>query len=430
VRLACVKKMGLVAAMVLAVVACQGSTDDDEGTPPGSSSSQRVSDCRTSLREPASGLKGVPLPEPVWDVLPAGDIGGRRGPSVAWTGREMIVWGGEIGDINAPRLTADGAAYDPATRTWRELSASPLTPRAHTVTAWTGSEVLIWGGSTFEGARGAQPVGGATPPGAYDPASDTWRELPPGPLDGVADVAGAWTGSELMILGRSPPRPPGRSPRSLGPGGEMVGAAFSPCTNRWRRIASAPIEPRGAVTPVWTGSELLVWGGNGRGNFPMSDGAAYDSEQDSWRLLPPVSVRGYYAPKPVWTGTEMLVWGWSNLALDRAAENETVAYNPRADEWRSLPAAPLVPPPDQFEGTLGELTAWTGESLLAWSATLDAEGPLVLKFDPLSEQWTRLSPAPASFPYSPDAVWTGHELVVLGVGPDLAPLALRFAERQ
>jgi hypothetical protein len=323
----------------------------------------------------------------------------------------MIVWGGEIGNINTPQLTNDGAAYDPARRTWRTLAPSPLTARAGAVTAWTGSEVLIWGGSTV-GAPGTQPVGGATPPGAYNPAADTWREIPSGPLGGMSDAAGAWTGRELVIWG-----------------GAGSGAAFDPCTDRWRRIAPAPIEPRGSVTPVWTGSEVLIWGGNTDTNAPAVDGAAYDPDRGTWRQLPPVSVRGYYAPKPVWTGTEMLVWGWSNLALDRAAENETVAYNPETNTWRSLPAAPLVPPPDQHEGTLGERVAWTGDSLLAWSGTLDAEGPLVLQFDPLTQQWARLLRAPTALSYTPEVVWTGHELIVLGVGPNLTALSLTFVAR-
>jgi N-acetylneuraminic acid mutarotase len=341
----------------------------------------------------------------------------------------MIVWGGEIGNINAPQMTDDGAAYDPARRTWRALAPSPLPARAGAITVWTGSEVLIWGGSTVEGPLGTQPVSGAVPPAAYNPRTDTWRKFPAGPLAGASNATGAWTGSELMIFGRPPPRPPGRSPRSRGAGGEMVGAAFSPCTNRWRRIASAPIEPRGAVTPVWTGSEVLVWGGNADNNVPIVDGAAYNPDRDTWRRLPPVSVRGYYAPNAVWTGTEMLVWGWSNLVEDRSAQNETVAYNPETNTWRSLPRAPLLPPRDQDGGTLGELVAWTGESLLAWSGGLDAEGPLVLQFDPLSQRWTRLPRAPAAFPYSPAVVWTGHELIVLGVGPGLRALALGFAAR-
>ncbi len=40
---------------------------------------------------------------------------------MAWTGTEMIVWGG--GDANTD--LADGAAYDPATNSWRKRSHPP-----------------------------------------------------------------------------------------------------------------------------------------------------------------------------------------------------------------------------------------------------------------------------------------------------------------
>ncbi|MGH9015366.1 MAG: hypothetical protein ACRDZ1_15730 [Acidimicrobiia bacterium] len=283
------------------------------------------------------------------------------------------------------------------------------------MTVWTGKEMLIWGGVEVRGPPGTQPSAGATPPGAYEPASDTWRTLPAGPLDVVAGAVGGWTGRELVIWG--------------GVDGDQRGAAFEPCSNRWRSTAPAPIEPRDMVASVWTGRELLFWGGNTRTNFPLSDGAAYDPARDTWRVLPPVSVRGYYAPEPVWTGAEMLVWGWSNLALDRAAENETVAYNAATTQWRTVPRAPLVPPVDQYEGTLGGRVAWTGESLLAWSGTLDAEGPLVLELDPRTDQWKRLPLPPAASPLAPEIVWTGYELIVLGAGPDHSALAMRLSAR-
>jgi hypothetical protein len=53
---------------------------------------------------------------------------------------------------------------------------------------------------------------------------------------------------------------------------------------------------------------LLIWGGTpGTYNNFFADGAAYDPATDRWHRLAPSS--GRFASGAVWTGTEMLVWG-------------------------------------------------------------------------------------------------------------------------
>src|SRR5207237_7802454 len=81
-----------------------------------------------------------------WRRLPAAPLRSRHGASAVWTGREMIVWGGAWRAGNASIWLDDGAAYDPAGDRWRRLASSPLAPRSEAVIAWTGKEVLVWGG--------------------------------------------------------------------------------------------------------------------------------------------------------------------------------------------------------------------------------------------------------------------------------------------
>src|SRR2546427_4152527 len=54
----------------------------------------------------------------------------------------------------------------------------------------------------------------------------------------------------------------------------------------WVRIAEAPIAGRVSEGVVWTGSELIVWGGVTRGAGgaeQAGDGASYDPATHSWR---------------------------------------------------------------------------------------------------------------------------------------------------
>jgi hypothetical protein len=54
------------------------------------------------------------------------------------------VWGG----VDGPTVLADGAAYDPATDSWRPLAPAPE-GRYGSLTAWTGRDWLLADGDAF-----------------------------------------------------------------------------------------------------------------------------------------------------------------------------------------------------------------------------------------------------------------------------------------
>jgi hypothetical protein len=56
----------------------------------------------------------------------------------------MLVWGGYGG---GSKYWGDGAAYEPTARVWTPLNndGAPLGRHDHS-TAWTGTELVIWGG--------------------------------------------------------------------------------------------------------------------------------------------------------------------------------------------------------------------------------------------------------------------------------------------
>ena len=113
-----------------------------------------------------------------------------------------------------------------------------------------------------------------------------------------------WTGTELVYWG-------GESEY-----GDQVhddGAAFNPATGIWRTLAASPLSPRSGAAAVWTGEEVLIWGG---GQDAAGDGAAYDPAADEWRTIRDSPLGPRIPVGAVWTGTEMLVWG----SASRAAE--------------------------------------------------------------------------------------------------------------
>jgi hypothetical protein len=252
-----------------------------------------------------------------WTELPAPPEVRSRA-ATAWTGEKLLVWGGYVftGSGVKPERD-DGFAFDARGQEWEELAVSPLARRAFPASAWTGEELLIWGGS--DGRRGRFFGDGA----AYDPETDTWRRLPEAPIGARAPLS-VWTGREFIVWGtgiRMDPRP-------------RDGAAFDPAENSWRTIANAPIELTDA-TAVWTGREMIVFGAALHGgNFPETGtaiGAAYDPKTDTWRTLPR-SELSPQASTAAWNGREMIAWDYLN---------GTAAYDPAADTWRKLQDVPL-----------------------------------------------------------------------------------------
>jgi N-acetylneuraminic acid mutarotase len=216
------------------------------------------------------------------------------GGITVWTGREAIGWGGGCcGDADS-----NGAAYNPATNTFRKLARSPLAPEQQPIGAWTGHELVlvVSGISAVDGKPLPARLARAA---AYNPATDSWRRITSPPQHGTRFVGTAvWDGREMLVVG-------------TGAQGQSA-FAFNPATNRWRRLAF--LEPgHVGASAVWTGKRLLLWGGfrydPKRGDGAAPHGLAYDPRTDRWSALPQWPLRARSGSTVVWTGRALLVWG-------------------------------------------------------------------------------------------------------------------------
>ena len=231
--------------------------------------------------------------------------------ATVWTGDELILWGGneEFGD---PPHFDVGYAFDPATRSWRTLPPSSLSPRSWAAGVWTGHEVLIWGG-----ANGFAPDDGAFADGAaFDPAANRWRQLAPAPSAPFSVLDAVWTGSEAIFLG------------------ERIALAYDPVADSWRNLPQMPLRLNSADL-IWTGEEAIAFGAFlGPLNHPATEsavGAAYDPGSDSW---------GEIAPSPLDTNARVAVWdGTRMVGLDYGLR--VAAYDPSSDGWSRLPPMPF-----------------------------------------------------------------------------------------
>jgi hypothetical protein len=97
------------------------------------------------------------------------------------------------------------------------------------------------------------------------------------------------------------------------PGGCTNGACGgNPCGAGWCSlpVTDAPTA-RYDHGAVWTGSEMIVWGGNvGCSSCTVASGGRYNPTTNTWSPLDGTgapSARYYHSA--VWTGTEMIIWG-------------------------------------------------------------------------------------------------------------------------
>jgi len=261
---------------------------------------------------------------------------GRELFTSVWTGSEVIVWGG----VREGDYLRSGGSYDPAQDLWVTIAENQaLAGVASPKSVWTGNEVLVWGGSYPHQQNG----------GRYFPGDDHWEEIPTtGAPTGRVHHSMVWTGSEAIVWG------------GLNDSGTLVdGGRYAP-GGGWAPLPAAPISfaARSLHSAIWANGEMIVWGGvDPFVPEVFATGARYSPPPggDSWSLT---EVSGAPAARyhhaGIWTGSEMIVWGGAdtNGALGGGGR-----YDPGLDGWSPIPEGPPG----------GARTAvWTGSRLIVW----------------------------------------------------------------
>jgi len=286
---------------------------------------------------------------------------GRWFHEAVWTGTEMLVWGGRS-TFWPDASKNDGGRYNPLSDVWRPISTNGApSPRAQFAAVWTGTEMLVWGGI----GDGWAFIGTG---GRYNPASDTWAVMNTnGAPSARLSPAFVWTGSEMIIWGGG--IFPNQSFGPILPFGD--GARYNPATDQWTPLSTNGAPPAVADPLfVWSGKDLIVWGGSsasGALTTTVDTGGRYDPATDSWRSLSPVNTpTSRAATMAVWTGDEMLMWGGVTLsAAGSGGLNSGGRYNPECDTWNPLTLE--NPPPAREDPRM----VWSGQALLIFGGNIN-----------------------------------------------------------
>lgn len=327
------------------------------------------------------------VPPGRWTALDVMPLSPRKRPSVVWTGRVFLVWGGEVNNIGF----ADGAALDPATNRWRPMAANGRV-RAGGNAVWAGSRMVVLSGT------GGQ---------AYDPVTDSWAAMPElggvDAADGFTDAV--YSGGHLYGLSIQP-GPQGQASQYT-----LVSAwRLDEAKQAWAKVVDAQRVTNIAVgsfvsvadqfsthSLVATDDGFAVWDGNVGGWVYSAVGG--------WHALPTID-RGPTDPLPTPLG---LVWVAGRLTLvsgGMTADREDLRITTLTDQhwspWTIVGA----------RSVLGGLPVAAGDDIIVLGVEPSSQGPRRISLTSMTSGPTPGYPLQTVIDQG--AAWSGTKMLVCG----------------
>jgi hypothetical protein len=111
--------------------------------------------------------------------------------------------------------------------------------------------MILWESNAYQGS-------------SYDPLLDRWQPISSicQPTTNRTPVAGLWAGNEMLVTGVF--------------GGDGNGYSYRPSTDSWSVFSEiGSPEPRTDGTAIWTGSEMILWGGRGANGGLLNSGGRF-----------------------------------------------------------------------------------------------------------------------------------------------------------
>jgi hypothetical protein len=189
-------------------------------------------------------------------------------------------------------------------------------------------------------------------------------------------------------------------------------AIYDPATNTWTLVTAttnAP-SPRWGATAVWTGTQILVFGGRATTSGPaLMDGASYDPATQQWSPIAP-GLAGHVHAVGGASSSQAVFWGgWGATTTTLVAGAER--YNIGTNSWQPASIIGTVPGPLQdpawaFTGTnlyvFGGSMGGTTRTNQAWSYSLT------------TNSWTTLASAGTTVRSGSFGAWDTHSFFVWG----------------
>jgi N-acetylneuraminic acid mutarotase len=267
--------------------------------------------------------------------------------------------------------------------------------------------MIVWGGYVVRGQSKVWQNSGAI----YDLETNKWQPLtPPASPSELNDLSIedrpvqtlVWTGKEVIAFGGAPVN------------GKLTGGIYDPTSKSWRSIAlsGAPVRI-GGHTATWAEDRMIVWGGLDANRSRTASGASFDPKTNSWKALPTAD-----APRPrdahaaVWTGEKLVVFGGFESVNEINGTGSV--YDPATNTWTPMSA-------ESVPSRVGHTAVWTGSEMLVFGGKFKRTRAFlaaVSAYNPSTNAWRTIeasgSPNALEARQHHVAVFTGNGMLVHG----------------
>lgn len=228
------------------------------------------------------------------------------------------------------------------------------------------------------------------------------------PLSQTSEATPLWTGTELLVFG-------GRSSNTF----PSTGGRYNPTNNFWTPMDSSGAPGgRGTYSAVWTGAKMIIWGGYDDTAY-LSTGGIYDPSANANSWVPTNNAdapSARYNHAAFWTGSKMIVWGGQSTGVNPGGVfNDGALYDPSAGPTGTWTTMNTIGAPQK--GNL-RFSVWTGSEMIIFGISTDGlNTPYGGIYDPStgpSGTWRTMDTTSAPVG-GRAAVWTGDRMIVVGL---------------
>ena len=274
----------------------------------------------------------APFPEPREELLGAA------------AGGKLYVFAGLIPLWHPAGLVYE---YDPAADKWAKKKPMAL-PAHHTALASYNDRIYVFGGFVYPTTGGAAwvPIDNAW---EYNPAQDSWKALAPMPIKRGAAVAAA-VGDRIYVVGGATTQPWAKEnflsfatpQRGLG-----TVQAYDPKTNSWRELMPMPTPRNHAAIGAVNGKIYVIGGRVGAAFISLASDTAivevYDPATDTWgtpgaRMPTTRSALAY----GVYNNRIYIAGGEYQDPTQQTVFRTFEEYDPASNTWSILPAMAIA----------------------------------------------------------------------------------------
>jgi len=240
--------------------------------------------------------------------------------------------------------------YDPATDRWAKKQPMPR-PAHHAALAAANGKIYVFGGFIAP-ANTAIPVGAAWEPIAdayeFNPATDSWKPLPPLPSKRGSAIA-AEVGGKIYVIGGATTMEGSKDPffTAFGPARVLgTNEVYDPATNKWESRNPMSVPRNHAFSGVVNGKIYVIGGRTGHGFILSATNTnvveEYDPASNMWSIpkerMPTARSGGASGTD----GRRIYVAGGEVTTTALVGAYRAVeAYDPATNSWTALPSMPM-----------------------------------------------------------------------------------------